>query len=133
MEIAGLLSIVAPALLPAIIDGAKGLIGKVTGVDPAAPKSVEDAIRLKDSDTNRLRVLAEIDKPYGEISRWVSDMRASFRYIAIGSIILAYVITVLIPKGHIDPTVQARLALLAEQCLFFIIGDRVYTNLKALK
>lgn len=126
ITIGTLLATIAPAVLPAVIDGFRMVIGKITGGDLAAPKSTAEVVELERLGIEKLKAMAEIDKPYGEISRWVSNLRSSFRYIAVGGIELAYLMAELSsPTGA-----SANLAMLAGQALFFIIGDRVYLGVK---
>lgn len=73
-----LLSVVAPALL----DGARALIAKFTGNAAASPKNIEEVVQLMTAENERYKLIAELDKPTENISTWVADLRASFRYIA---------------------------------------------------
>ena len=88
---ASILSLVIPALIPALADGIRGVFGKLTGGAGAKPQNVEEQIKLMAAENERLKALAELDKPAENISPWVADLRASFRYIAgggLGSFIL---------------------------------------------
>lgn len=88
-----LLGLILPALIPVLApvvgDAFRSIIGWITGEATAAPKTVDEAIKLMEAENTRLKALAELDKPSENISRWVADLRASFRYIAAGIIILA--------------------------------------------
>ena len=130
IDTAALVALIVPALLPGVIDGIKMVISRLTGIDMAAPKSVAEVIQLKQADTERLKALADLDRPVGNISPWVADLRASFRYVCVGVILLAYVATLFLPDSWINSVTRADIAFLARECIFFIIGDRVYTNLK---
>ena len=94
----GILSLVVPALIPAVADGLRGVFNKLTGGAGAKPANVEEQIKLMAAENERLKALAEIDKPSEKISPWVADLRASFRYIAAGVIIMAAVSTLYSPK-----------------------------------
>jgi hypothetical protein len=70
----------ASAVFPALLDFVKGSAGAVSrkwfGL------SVDDQIKLAQSDVTKLEALAKLDNPYGTPSQWVVDLRASFRYIS---------------------------------------------------
>jgi hypothetical protein len=121
-----LLSLIVPALLPAISDGFKGLFQKIFG--GTKPITVDDQIKLMAAETEKLKVIAELDRPAGEISRWVADLRASFRYIAAGMIILATILCLWTP-GVKDEFVDLMLQLTAS-VFSFMFGDRVYLHLR---
>ena len=122
-----LLSLILPALLPAVVDGLKGLFTRMTGGAGARPASVDEAIKLMSAETEKLKVLAELDKPSGEISRWVSDLRASFRYLAATIIIVtAMSVTVLMPGNPLAPYLLE----MSGSVFAFLFGDRVYLHLK---
>ena len=122
-----ILSLILPALLPAVVDGLKGLFTRMTGGAGARPASVDEAIKLMSAETEKLKVLAELDKPSGEISRWVSDLRASFRYLAATIIIVtAMSVTVLMPGNPLAPYLLE----MSGSVFAFLFGDRVYLHLK---
>lgn len=74
------------ALAPAAIDAVKTLFGglsrRIGGL------SVDDEVKLASSDISRLEALAKLDNPAGTPSQWVVDLRASFRYIASGIMVV---------------------------------------------
>lgn len=122
-----LLTTVLPALLPAVGDGIKAGINKLTGTAPATPQTVEDAIALMQAQTERLRALAELDKPAGAIAPWVANLRASSRYVAVFILILNGIGQA--AWGN-DPTVINLSLQMAQSGFFFLFGDRVYLHLK---
>lgn len=122
-----LLTTLLPALLPAVGDGIKTVINKVTGNNPAMPQSIDDAIKLMAAQTDRLRVLAELDKPTGEISKWVADLRASSRYIAVFILIINAVAQGI--WGANDQVI-AMSQQMGQSGFFFLFGDRVYMHLR---
>ena len=131
--IGSLLATVLPAFLPVAIDGAKGLLSKVTGIGMAEPRSVKDFIELERLKIDKLRALAELDRPAGEVSRWVANFRASFRYFAVAGIVLASLIYAFVPEAWQTETAASYLYQLGASATFFIIGDRVYLGLKGVK
>tara|TARA_R100001460_G_scaffold36591_3_gene70226 strand:+ start:196 stop:573 length:378 start_codon:yes stop_codon:yes gene_type:complete len=117
-----------PALLPAITDGLRGLIGRFTKGAGAKPQNVDEVIKLGQADIERLKALAELDRPPGNISTWVANMRASARYFAV-YLVFAYGVTVSLVD--VDPVAVNNAQQLMASAFFFLFGDRVYLSLKA--
>lgn len=135
-----LLTLVLPALLPALADGFKGLFGKFFG--SAEPVNVDDKIKLMGAEVSKLQALAALDAPAANVSPWVSNLRASFRYIAAGLIISFTMLFVLLyfwfcytdPKNPALALVMSVLEILLQMAgsvFSFMFGDRLYFNLKA--
>ncbi len=122
-----ILTTVIPALLPAVGDGFRSLIAKFTGTSAAAPKTVDEHIALMNADTDRLRAMAELDRPSGKASAWVTNLRESSRYIAVHIVIVNGVVQMLLNS---DPVVVDLSFDLASSGFFFLFGDRVYRHLK---
>ena len=134
-----LLSLLLPALTPALADGMKGLFQKFFG--GSKPISTDDQVKLMQAEAEKLKAVAELDRPVGNPSQWVVDLRASFRYIAAGAIILG---TISLTGGffaatYLQPEYAQAAALIALLELFaqmsasvfsFMFGDRVYLGLK---
>ena len=122
-----LLGLLLPALVPVASDAIRGVVARLTGGAGAKPQSVDEAIRMMEAETAKLTALAELDRPAGNISQWVADLRASFRYIAAGVIILAAVVTLFVPTSVelVDIVWQA-----AGSVWAFIFGDRAYQYIK---
>ena len=118
-----ILSLVVPALIPAVADGLRGIFSRLTGGAGAKPQNVEEQIKLTTAENERLKALAELDKPSENISPWVADLRASFRYVAGGLIILGAVSTLYLPA---DLLVQDAIWNLAGSVFAFLCGDRMY-------
>ena len=133
MGIETLVATLLPAFFPVLKDGIKMIISKLTGVQMGEPKDFEDFVKLKELEIRKLKALAELDRPAGEISRWVADLRASFRYIAVGVIILSAIIYNFLPVGYQSGAALNYLNQMAASATFFIIGDRVYLGLKHMK
>lgn len=121
-----MLELLLPALMPAIGDGVKSLIHKFTGSD-ASPKTVDEAIKLRDADIRRLETLARLDAPGGNMSRWVQDLRGSSRYL-LAFAIIGYGIVVQFTDA--PPAVVANAQLLMGSVFSFMFGDRMYLHLK---
>ena len=133
MGIETILATVLPGVLPALMDGAKMIFSKITGVSMGEPKSFAERKELYTSETDRLKALADMDRPSGQTSLWVSNLRASFRYIFVGLIIIVTLVYGLLYKSIGVPEVWGVLSQLSGSATFFILGDRVYLGLKMQK
>ena len=128
-----ILTTLLPALLPVIIDLFKGSFSKIIGIPTGEPMNFNERLEEKKLDIEKLKALAALDKPNANISQWVADLRASFRYIAVGVIVLAAIIYNFLPQGYQSAVALNYLNQLGASATFFIIGDRVYLGLKHLK
>ena len=121
-----ILETLIPALLPAAADGVRGLFNRLTGGAGAKPANVSEVVTLMEADTNRLKVVAEIDKA-GNISQWVANIRALQRPVAIVGIIAGYLVAVM---TNADPDVTLDLSQYAQMVTFYLFGDRTYSYFK---
>jgi len=126
-----ILSVILPALIPLVTDGVRTIIAKITGIGGAEPKTVDEAIRLTESQTNRLKALASLDNPAGEVSKWVANFRALHRYILADLILIFTFIYILLPAKNID--IANFMLNLSASVFGFFFGDRVYLHLKERK
>lgn len=124
----GIASLIFPALMPALTDGVRGIFAKFTGGAGGTPQNVNERIQLMQAETGRLEALAKIDQPSGEPSRWVTDLRSSFRYIAIITIWFATFIAVFTPSVATEITLM--MLDLSGACMSFVIGERMYLSLR---
>lgn len=122
------LELLLPSLIPVLSNGIGNLITKWTG--GAKAQSVDDVVKLGQLEIDKLNALASLDKPYGNPSQWVVDLRASFRYIAV---LLVWLFTF---AALFTPSVPAALTetmlTLAGATLSFIIGERMMLSFKAV-
>jgi len=123
-----ILSVVLSALLPAGIDVVKTLLARITGIPKYEPKTVEEKIKLMEAETERLKVVAELDKPAGEISKWVANLRSANRYI-LGNLIIVITFIYLLLPGH-NVEIASFLLNLTAVVFAFFFGDRVYMHLR---
>lgn len=121
------LTMILPALVPALTDGVRGLIAKVTGGAGAQPQNVGEAIQLMQAQTARVQALAELDKLPDGASRWVIDLRGAFRYVVCGGLVGAAVIGT---WAEVTPAFLVLLYDMAGASMSFIIGERMYINLR---
>jgi len=88
---------ILPALLPALGDAIRGGVARLTGGTGAQPQNVDEYIRVQEADIKRLQALAELDRPAGNISLWVANLRASARYLATFAVILNAIVLSFVP------------------------------------
>ena len=113
------------ALVPVGVEGIKQLITNWTG--GVKPTSIEDQIKLDQSEIARIEALAKLDNPGGTPSQWVIDLRASSRYL--GALI---VICVGLSTLYFSTTESIqRIGIEAANIAFgFLFGARIMANLK---
>lgn len=112
------------ALVPVGIEGVKQAASRFFGGVHAT--SVDEQIKLDANEIEKIKALAELDKPIGQPSQWVVDLRASARYVGALTVIAVGVGGLFFPLAA---TVQA-LALEAANIAFgFLFGSRIVSNL----
>ncbi len=130
---------ILPALIPGLMDGLKGLFQRLFG--GTKPINADEQIKLMKAEADKLTALAEIDKVYGQPSLWVTNLRASFRYLAASFILALSLVVItfyfLTPQSGASTGKETNVYSIVEILLqmdgslfFFLFGDRVYLNLK---
>ena len=113
------------ALVPVGVEGIKQLMTNFFGGVKAT--SIEDQIKLDANEIEKIKALAELDKPIGQPSQWVVDLRASARYIGALAVITVGISTLYAP---VDVRIQA-IALEAANIAFgFLFGSRIVAGLR---
>ena len=113
------------ALVPVGVEGIKQLMTNFFGGVKAT--SIDDQIKLDANEIEKIKALAELDKPIGAPSQWVVDLRASARYIGALAVITVGISTLYAP---VDVRIQA-IALEAANIAFgFLFGSRIVANLR---
>lgn len=122
-----LLTAILPALLPAAADGVRGIFARLTQGKGAQPANVGEVIQLMQAETERLRVLAQLDQPTGEIYKWAATARALQRPAIATLIIAGYMaaVTVSAPEA-----VLLSLGEYVSMVTFYLFGDRTYSYWK---
>lgn len=121
-----LLETIVAALVPVGVEGIKQAITRLTG--GVRPTSVDEQIKLQESDIRRLEALAALDDPHGTPSQWVVDLRASSRYVGALVVIAAGVITLYVPDLQQEIIAIAMEA--ASVCFGFLFGQRIILSFK---
>jgi hypothetical protein len=113
------------ALVPVGVEGIKQLMTNFFGGVKAT--SIEDQIKLDTNEIEKIKAIAELDKPIGQPSQWVVDLRASARYIGALAVIVVGISTLYAP---VDVRIQA-IALEAANIAFgFLFGSRIVASFK---
>ena len=127
-----LMTTVLPALLPAAVDGVRGIFNRVTGGAGAQPANVKEVIELGRLEIDKLNALVALDTPTANISQWVADLRGAARYIGVGIIMVVWLaVVVLVAFGYNVPDgMQDSTANMAQAAFFFLYGDRMYSYIR---
>jgi len=113
------------ALVPVGIEGIKQAMTRFFGGVKAT--SIDDQIKLDNSEVEKIKALAELDKPIGQPSQWVVDLRASARYIGALAVIGVGISTLYVP---VEPEIKV-IALEAANIAFgFLFGSRILAGFK---
>lgn len=121
------LTMILPALVPAIADGLRGLFARLVGGAGAQPQSVAESIQLMQAQTARVEALAKLDALSPGASQWVADFRGSFRYFAVGGVIASTIAAVF---AEVGPVPLAVLMEMSGASMSFVIGERMYLKIK---
>ena len=120
-----ILETILAALVPVGVEGIKHVISKLTG--GVRPASVEEQIRLNDSEVGKLNAIAAMDNPFGTPSQWVVDLRASSRYIGALLVIAVGVTSIYLPVDDYTKGIALEAANIA---FGFLFGSRIMANLQ---
>ena len=110
------------SLVPVAAEGIKNGLGKLFG--GVKPASIDDQIKLDNSEIEKLKAISQLDAPIGVPSQWVVDLRASSRYIAAWACILigSWMITDTMLSGPGSELVGVAFG--------FLFGSRIVANWK---
>lgn len=125
MDPATLLMVFAPMLT----DVVKRIVGKFTG--GAQPQTVDEQVKLNDSDTQKLQALSSLDKADGA-SLWVVNLRASIRPIIAIIVTVTWAIVV-VGDIAVDDSVYRLVVDAAASVWFYLFGERMYMGLDGRK
>ena len=120
-----ILEAIAAALVPVGVEGIKQLISKFTG--GVRPASIDEQIKLNDSEVSKLNAIASLDNPFGTPSQWVIDLRASSRYIGALGVIAVGITSIYLPIDDYTKGVALEAANIA---FGFLFGSRIMANLQ---
>jgi len=129
MNLLTLLGTVLPALLPAVSDGLRGILGRVTGGKGAQPQNIAERIQLMQAENERLSIVAKLDEP-GNVHQWVADLRALQRPGLATVVLCSYAIAV---HQHVPDAVLEQLGSYAQMVTFYLFGQWGYAAVKGAK
>lgn len=133
MAAPALLAMILPAFAPVLADGLRAIFNRVTKGAGVRPANVGEAVQLMEAEAKWVAAMGALDSPGPNVSRWVSDLRGSYRYLAATFIIsLAYGLVVAHGAGYLNVPMDTQQTLLdmAGSAFSFIFGDRMYAHLK---
>lgn len=116
-----LLSTLIPALVPAAVDGVRGVMQKISGGAGAQPANVDEVIKLMTARVDMIKAIAELDKG-GTTYQWVEAIRQLQRPIIAGFVLLAWFITN--GLGYGDDLARDQTAQLAGIVFGYLFGER---------
>jgi len=123
-----ILETILAALVPVGIEGIKQAAARWMGGVRAT--TIAEQIQLDQMEVERLKALAELDKPEGTPSQWVIDLRASARYLGALAVISVGIGSLFV--AGVTPGIQA-VALEAANIAFgFLFGSRIVSGFKPL-
>lgn len=122
-----LLTLILPAIVPALADGLRSIIARITGGAGSQPQNVGEVIQLMQAQNGRLEALAKLDAPAGDVSKWVANLRASFRYIAVGGILASTVVAIF---AGVEEAALLVMLDLSGASMSFVIGERMYLRIR---
>jgi hypothetical protein len=123
-----ILSTILAALVPVAVEGVKQASARWMGGVRAT--SVAEQIELDKNEIERLKALAELDKPEGTPSQWVIDLRASARYVGALAVITVGIGSLFVPG--VTPAIQAITLEAANIAFGFLFGSRIVSGFKPL-
>ena len=125
-----ILSLIFPAFLPVLTDGVRGIFAKISGGAGGQPQNVDERVKLMEAEAAKMAAMAQLDGTFtGQPAQWIVDLRASFRYIIISAILLFTGVIVFYPS-IVGATVISVFLDMSGACMSFVIGERMYLNLK---
>ena len=120
-----ILETIIAALVPVGVEGIKQVVSKFTG--GVRPASVDEQIRLNDSEIGKLNAISALDNPYGSPSQWVVNLRAASRYIGALLVIAVGVTSIYLPVDDYTKGIALEAANIA---FGFLFGSRIMANLQ---
>lgn len=121
-----LLTTVLPALVPALSDGLKAIVGKFTG--GAKPLSIAEQVQLMQAENERLKTLSELEGG-GTSYPWVEAIRKLQRPFVV---LVAMLVWAAHFSGLVELSDASTLMLVdvSSSVMFYLFGDRTWSYIK---
>lgn len=124
-----LLTTLVPALVPALADGLKSVVGKFTG--GAKPLTIAEQVQLMQAENERLDMLSKLEGS-GTTYPWVEAIRKLQRPFVVAVVILVWACYFLglteVSEGSV-----VILSDVSSSVMFYLFGERGYMYLKDTK
>lgn len=117
------------SLLPVGVEGLKQAAVKFFG--GVKPTTIEEQIKMDESEIAKIQAIAALDQPVGNPSQWVVDLRASSRYVGSLALIGAGLVAMFYPG--IDMPIRELSIEAANIAFGFLFGSRLVASYSALK
>lgn len=125
-----LLTTLVPALVPALADGVRGVVTKLTGGAGAQPTSIAEVIQLMQAEVERIKALAALDSG-GETYKWVEAIRKLQRPVVAMGVLGAWIACNVFSLG--DAYSREITTQLAQIVFSYLFGERAYLAAKGAK
>lgn len=122
-----LLTTLVPALVPALSDGFKALVGKFTG--GAKPQTIAEQVQLMQAETDRLTALYHMEGD-GATYQWVEAVRKLQRPFVVAVVVLVWA-SAFLGLTELSEASLLILADLSSSVMFYLFGERGYMYLKS--
>lgn len=122
-----LLTTLAPALVPALADSLKSLVGKFTG--GAKATTIAEQVQLMQAENERLEVLSKLEGD-GSTYMWVEAIRKLQRPFVVAVVVLVWASAFLGVTELSEASVLV-LSEISSSVMFYLFGERGYMYLKS--
>lgn len=128
-----MLTAILAALLPALVPAGVDLVKNIgsTATRKILGLSVDDQLKMENSVVERLKALAGLENPYGTPSQWVVDLRAAFRYVAAGFLLVIGAGVTGYGSYKADQNIMEMGGALMAGPWSFVFGERMWMGMKA--
>lgn len=106
-------SIIA-AFAPVAIDAGRAAVQRWIAPERVRPMSIGEAVQLEQAEIDRLKVIADLDRPGEKVSAWVANIRALMRPT----------IAVMVTAAWMYNPESPGVVMAAQSVWFYLFGER---------